>query len=52
MVHQKQYRTVTSCCKNKHELVAIRTSRTITHKETVDPKEFKKTKEEQQQQKK
>ena len=47
MVHQKQYRTVTSCCKNKHELVAIRTSRTITHEETVDPKEFKKTKEEQ-----
>ena len=28
-------------------LVAVRTSRTITHKETVDPKEFKKTKEEQ-----
>ena len=25
-------------------LVAVRTSRTITHKETVDPKEFKKTK--------
>ena len=28
-------------------LVAVRTSRTITHKKTVDPKEFKKTKEEQ-----
>ena len=28
-------------------LVAVRRSRTITHKETVDPKEFKKTKEEQ-----
>ena len=28
-------------------LVAVRTSRTITHKETVDPKDFKKTKEEQ-----
>ena len=28
-------------------LVAVRTSRTITHEETVDPKEFKKTKEEQ-----
>ena len=28
-------------------LVAVRTSRTVTHKETVDPKEFKKTKEEQ-----
>ena len=28
-------------------LVAIRTSRTITHKKTVDPKELKKTKEEQ-----
>ena len=28
-------------------LVAVRTSRAITHKETVDPKEFKKTKEEQ-----
>ena len=28
-------------------LVAVRTSRTITHKETVDPKEFKKTKEKQ-----
>ena len=28
-------------------LVAVRTSRTITHKETVDPKHFKKTKEEQ-----
>ena len=27
--------------------VAVRTSRTITHEETVDPKEFKKTKEEQ-----
>ena len=27
-------------------LVAVRTSRTITHEETVDPKEFKKTKEE------
>ena len=26
-------------------LVAVRTSRTITHEETVDPKEFKKTKE-------
>ena len=25
-------------------LVAVRTSRTIKHKETVDPKEFKKTK--------
>ena len=33
-------------------LVAVRTSRTITHEETVDPKEFKKTKEEQQQQQK
>ena len=28
-------------------LVAARTSRTIAHEETVDPKEFKKTKEEQ-----
>ena len=28
-------------------LVAVRTSRTTTHKETVDPKDFKKTKEEQ-----
>ena len=28
-------------------LVAVRKSRTITHEETVDPKEFKKTKEEQ-----
>ena len=28
-------------------LVAVRTSRTITHKKTVDPKELKKTKEEQ-----
>ena len=28
-------------------IVAVRTSITITHKETVDPKEFKKTKEEQ-----
>ena len=28
-------------------LAAVRTSRTITHKETVDPKEFKKIKEEQ-----
>ena len=28
-------------------LVAVRTSRTITHEETVDPKEFKKTKEKQ-----
>ena len=28
-------------------LVAIKTNRTITHKETGDPKEFKKTKEEQ-----
>ena len=28
-------------------LVAVKTSRTITHKETVDGKEFKKTKEEQ-----
>ena len=28
-------------------LVAVRTSRAITHDETVDPKEFKKTKEEQ-----
>ena len=28
-------------------LVAVRTSRTITHEETVDPKEFKKTKGEQ-----
>ena len=28
-------------------IVAARTSRTITHEETVDPKDFKKTKEEQ-----
>ena len=28
-------------------LVSVRTSRTITHKEIVDPKEFQKTKEEQ-----
>ena len=28
-------------------LVAVRTSRTITHEETVDPKEFKKIKKEQ-----
>ena len=28
-------------------LVAVRAIRTITHEETVDPKEFKKTKEEQ-----
>ena len=28
-------------------LVAVRISRTMTHKETVDPKEFKKTKEKQ-----
>ena len=28
-------------------LVAVRRSRTITHTETVDPKEFKKTNEEQ-----
>ena len=28
-------------------LVAVRTRRTITHEETVDPKEFNKTKEEQ-----
>ena len=28
-------------------LVAVRTSRTITHEETGDPKEFKKTKEEE-----
>ena len=28
-------------------IVAVRKSGTITHKETVDPKEFKKTKEEQ-----
>ena len=28
-------------------LVAVRTSRTIMHEETVDPEEFKKTKEEQ-----
>ena len=28
-------------------LVAVRTSKTITHEETVDSKEFKKTKEEQ-----
>ena len=28
-------------------LAAVRTSRTITHGETVDPKEFKKIKEEQ-----
>ena len=27
-------------------LVAVRTSRTVAHEETVDPKEFKKTKEE------
>ena len=27
--------------------VAVRTSKTITHEETVDPKEFRKTKEEQ-----
>ena len=34
-------------------LVAVRTSRTVTHKETetVDPKEFKKTREEQQKKK-
>ena len=38
LVHQKQYRT---------SLVAVRTSRTITHKETFHPKEFKKTKKEQ-----
>ena len=37
MVRQKQYRTA---------LVVIRTSRTMTHEETVDPKEFKKAKEE------
>ena len=30
-------------------LVAVRISRTITHEETVDPKKFKKTKEEQRQ---
>ena len=28
-------------------LVAVRTNRTLTHMETVDPKEFKETKEEQ-----
>ena len=28
-------------------LIAVRPSRTITHEEIVDPKEFKKTKEEQ-----
>ena len=28
-------------------LVAVRTSRTITREETVDPEDFKKTKEEQ-----
>ena len=35
--------------KNKTEplLVAVRTSRTITHEETADPKEFKKSEEEQ-----
>ena len=33
--------------KNNTELVAVRTGRTITHEETVDPKEFKKIKEEQ-----
>ena len=37
------------CVKNNVEplLVAVRTSRAITHEETFDPKEFKKTKEEQ-----
>ena len=34
--------------KNNIELVAIRKSRTITHKKTVDPKEFKKTKEDKE----
>ena len=28
-------------------LLTVRTSKTITHEETVDPKEFKKTKKEQ-----
>ena len=28
-------------------LIAVRTSRTITHEDTVDPREFKKTEEEQ-----
>ena len=38
--------------KNNKEplLVAIRTSKTITHEETVDPKQFKKIKKQQQQQ--
>ena len=37
------------CVKNNIEplLAAVRTSRTITHEQTVDLKEFKKTKEEQ-----
>ena len=38
MVHQKQYRTITS---------SVRTSRAITHEKIVDPKEFTKIKEEQ-----
>ena len=33
--------------KTIQNLVAVRKSRNITHEETVDPKEFKKTKEEQ-----
>ena len=38
LVCQKQYRKITNCSQ---------TRRTITHEEIVDPKEFKKTKEEQ-----
>ena len=38
MARQNQCRAVT---------IAVRTSRAITHEETFDPKEFKKTKEEQ-----
>ena len=33
--------------KTIQNLVAVRKSRNITHEETVDPEEFKKTKEEQ-----